>query len=127
MEVDYLLYHEDYKNIEKMVEGLTDCPDGLFHPRWRMRQGVATSFNGQGWSDVHVRDMEKVGRNVLRYNVTLPSRYSYPALVTAQLIDKDWMVKVRYRDTDEDDPWTYMKCEFPEGTTYDLPDGWQEV
>jgi hypothetical protein len=126
MQVDYLLYHEDRSKIEGMLECLTACDDGLFLPRMRARWHVATSGNGPRWSGVICRDLLRVGANVLRYNVTLPSTYPYPELVAALLIDKGWQVKVRYRNADADDPWTYMKCDFPEGTEYALPAGWQE-
>jgi hypothetical protein len=75
---------------------------------------------------VTLRSLRLLGTNVLQNNVTLPSTYPYPELVAALLIDKGWQVKVRYRNTAADDPWTYMKCEFPEGTEYALPVGWQE-
>ena len=44
------------------------------------------------------------------------------------LIDNGWEVKVRYRNvvSTPDGPWTYMKCEFPEGSEYALPDDWQK-
>ena len=126
MQVDYLLYNEDYNKIEGMLEGLTDRPDGLFDPRWRSLMHVATSGNGTRWDDVTLRRLQRVGTNVLEYNVTLPSTYPYPEVVAALLIDKGWQVKVRYRNADTHDPWTYMKCEFPEDITYALPAGWQE-
>ena len=69
MQVDYLLYHEDYKKIEGMLEGLMDRPDGLFNPRWRRRMYVATSGNGPRWSDVTVQYLQRVDTNVLQYNV----------------------------------------------------------
>ena len=126
MQVDYLLYHEDYKKIEGMLEGLTDRPDGLFDPRWRGRRHVAWGGNGTRWSDVTLRRLQRVGTHVLEYNVTLPITDPYPAMVAALLIDRGWLVKVRYRNADNGDEWTYMKCEFPEGTEYDLPDDWEE-
>ena len=73
-----------------------------------------------------LRHLERVGRNVLQYNVTLPSTSAYPEEVAALLINQDWMVKVRYRNADIGDEWTYMKCEFPEGAEYSLPDDWDE-
>ena len=121
MQVDYLLYHEDYKKIEGMLECLKDRPDGLFSPRWRGRMHVAWGWNGPRWSDVTLRRLQRVGTNVLEYNVTLPSTDEYPELVGAQLIDRGWLVKVRYRNAESHDPWTYMKCEFPVGTVYDHP------
>ena len=65
-----------------------------------------------------LRVIKTVGRNVLQYNVTLPWRYVYPKFVTSVLIENGWEVKVRYRNVDHtpDGPWTYIKCEFPEGT-----------
>jgi hypothetical protein len=126
MQVDYLLYHEDHKKIEGILKGLTDRPDGLFDPRWRSRMHVTTSGNGSRWSDVTPRSLRILGTNILQYNVTPPSTHPYPELVSALLSDKDWQVKVRYRNTTVDDPWTYMKCEFPEDIEYALPVGWQE-
>ena len=120
MQVDYLLYHEDYKKIEGMLEGLTDCLDGLFERRWRGRMHVAWGGNGPRWSDVTLRRLQRVGSNVLEYKVTLPSTEAYPELVAAQLIDHGWMGKVRYRNTDAHDPWTYMKCEFPEVAVFSV-------
>ena len=78
MEVDYLLYHEDNNKIERMLEGLTARPDGLFDPEWREQQGLAANVRGRGWRDVKLRDIKKVGMHVLQYNVTLASRYFYP-------------------------------------------------
>ena len=127
MQVDYLLYHEERSKVERMLEGLTDCVDGLFDCRWRKRWRVADSWNGPTWPDVTFVHFELVGINVLRYNVTLPNAREYPALVAAELIDKGWLVKVRYRDGDTNSPWRYnMKCEFPEGTEYALPVDWKE-
>jgi len=122
MEVDYLLYHEDYKKIEGMLQGLTDDAVGLFDPNWRNRMHLADDWTR--WSGVICRDLQRVGTNVLQYNVTLPRTYSYPGLVAALLIEGGWLVKVRYRNAG--DPWTYMKCEFPDGTQYALPADWQE-
>ena len=126
MEVDYLLYHEDRNKIERMLEGLKACADGLFNPNWRKSQGLDTTSRRRGWHGVTLRDIKKVGRNVLQYNFTLPSRHVYPTFVAAVLIDNEWEVKVRYRNVvnTPDGPWTYIKCEFPEGTEYALPDGW---
>ena len=87
MQVDYLLYHEDYKKIEGMLEDLTDCLDGLFEPRWRGRMHVAWGGNGPIWHNVTLRRLQRVGTNVLQYNVTLPSTYPYPEVVAALLID----------------------------------------
>ena len=126
MQVDYLLYNEDYNKIEGMLEGLKYDRDGLFEPKWRCRMHVADGWNGPIWHNVTCRHLERVGTNVLQYNVTLPSTYPYPELVAALLIDHGWEVKVRYRNADAHDPWTYMKCEFPEGTRYALPAGWRE-
>jgi hypothetical protein len=58
--------------------------------------------------------------------VTLPFTEPYPELVAALLIDHGWLGKVRYRNADAQNPWTYMKCEFPEGTEYALPVDWKE-
>jgi hypothetical protein len=126
MQVDYLLYHKHYTKIEGMLDHLTACDDGLFLPRMRAAWHVATSGNGPRWSGVTCRHLERVGTNVLQYNVTLPSTYQYPELVAAQLINQGWEVKVRYRNADAHDAWTYMKCEFPEGTRYALPADWRE-
>ena len=104
MQVDYLLYNEDHNKIEGMLEGLTVYPDGLFEPKWRRRHYVSDSWNGPVWSGVTLRLLQRVGTNVLQYNVTRPSRYSYPQVVAALLIDKGWQVKVRYRNADADDP-----------------------
>jgi hypothetical protein len=45
MQVDYLLYHEDYKKIEGMLEGLTDCsnPSGV---DITMHQTAGTDLHG---------------------------------------------------------------------------------
>lgn len=127
MQVDYLLYHEDRSKVDRMLEGLTDCVDGLFDCRWRRRWRVADSWNGPSWSDVTFVHFGRVGINVLRYNVTLPKTREYPALVAAELIEKGWLVKVRYRSDDTNSPWRYnMKCEFPEGTEYAHPVEWKE-
>ena len=74
------------------------------------------------------RMLEGLNDRAVQYNVTLPSRYEYPDLVAAVLIDKGWEVKVRYRNVEHtpDGTWTYIKCDFPEGTEYALPDGWQK-
>ena len=125
MQVDYLLYNEDYNKIEGMLEGLTVYRDGLFEPRWRNRMHVADGWNGPIWHNV-TRYLQRVGTNVLQYNVTLPSTYPYPEVVAALLIDHGWEVKVRYRNADAHDPWTYIQCEFPEGTRYALPADWRE-
>ena len=126
MQVDYLLYNEDHNKIEGMLEGLTVYPDGLFEPKWRNRMHVAHGWNGPIWHNVTRRHLQRVGTNVLEYNVTLPSTYPYPEVVAALLIDHGWEVKVRYRDAVTHDPWTYIQCEFPEGTRYALPADWQE-
>jgi hypothetical protein len=128
MQVDYLLYHEDRSKVDRMLECITDVPEGLFEPWWwRKRMRVAHSWNEPTWSDVTFIHFERVGINVLRYNVTLPKTREYPALVAALLIDKGWLVKVRYRNDDTNSPWRYnMKCEFPEGTEYAHPVDWKE-
>jgi hypothetical protein len=126
MQVHYLLYNEDHNKIEGMRQDLTDCPDGLFDPRWLRRMHVADDWNGREWDDVIFIHLDRVGTNVLRYNVTLPRTDEYPALVAALLIDHGWEVKVRYRNDEANYPWTYMKCDFPEGTRYALPADWQE-
>ena len=125
MQVDYLLYHEERSKIEGMLHALTACDDGLFDPRWRHRNHLAAAST-TSWSHVTCRRLQRVGTNVIQYNVTLPSKYSYPELVAALLVEAGWEVKVRYRNADAGDPWTYMKCEFPDGTQYALPAGWQE-
>jgi hypothetical protein len=79
MQVDYLLYNEDYTKIDGMFEGLTDCADGLFEPKWRCRMHVADGWNGPEWPDVTFIHFELVGMNVLRYNVTLPRTAEYPS------------------------------------------------
>jgi hypothetical protein len=126
MQVDYLLYNEDYKKIEGMLENLTVYRDGLFNPEDRRRMYVADGRNGPEWHNVTCRHLQRLATNVLQYNVTLPSTYPYPELVAAQLINQGWEVKVRYRNADAREPWTYMKCEFPEGTRYALPADWRE-
>ena len=129
MQVDYLLYHEDRSKIDAMLEGLKDCAHGLFDGRVRRRWRVANSWNGPSMfcSDVTFIHFERVGINVLRYNATLSSTREYPELVAAELIDKGWLVKVRYRNDDPNSPWRYnMKCEFPEGTEYAHPVDWKE-
>ena len=127
MQVDYLLYHEDYKKVESILELITGYPGGLFDHRWRKRMHVTDSWNGPEWDDVTFIRFERVGTNVLRYNVTLPSTNEYPALEAALLMDKGWLVKVRYRNDDPNSPWRYnMKCEFPEGTEYAHPVDWKE-
>ena len=123
MEVDYLLYHEERSKIEGMLDALTACDDGLFDPRWRRRNHLATSWNGKRWNHVTCRHLQRVGTNVLQYDVTLPSKRSYPELVAALLIESGWEVKVRYRNVDAMDrrrQWTIIQCQFPEGTEYTL-------
>ena len=124
MEVDYLLYHEDSSKIEKILGNLTAEEDGLFDPRFRYRNYLATTQNGKRWKHVHCRHLQRVGPHVIQYNITLPARRSYPELVAALLIEAGWEVKVRYRNTDATDhrrQWTIIQCEFPEGTEYTVP------
>ena len=126
MQVDYLLYHEERSKIEWMLDALTACDDGLFDPYFRERQHVATSRNGKRWKHVTCRHLQRVGPHVLQYDVTLPSKRSYPELVAALLIESGWEVKVRYRNVDAMDrrrQWTIIQCQFPEGTEYTLADG----
>ena len=123
MQVDYLLYHEERSKIEGMLDALTVCDDGLFDPRWRRRNHLATSWNGKRWKHVTCRHLQRVGTNVLQYDVTLRSNRSYPELVTALLVEAVWEVKVRYRNVDAMDrrrQWTIIQCQFPEGTEYTL-------
>ena len=123
MQVDYLLYNDDYNRIDGMFKGLTACPDGLFNPAWPMRMQTREQhvWNGPEWPYATFIHFELVGKNVLRYNVTLPRTDKYPASFAALLIDHGWEVKVRYRNDEVNCPWTYMKCEFPGGGRYALP------
>jgi hypothetical protein len=122
MEVDYLLYHEDSSKIEKMLENLTAEDDGLFDPRCRYNNHLATTGNAKRWKHVRVRHLQRVGPHVIQYNVTLPPKRSYPELVAALLIEAGWEVKVRYRNVDATRQWTIIQCQFPEGTEYTLPE-----
>ena len=126
MEVDYLLYHADSSLIQHMHRNLTLWDDGLFDPRFRYRNHLATTQNGKRWKHVHCRHLQRVGPHVIQYNITLPARRSYPELVAALLIEAGWEVKVRYRNVDAMDrrrQWTIIQCQFPEGTEYTLADG----
>ena len=125
MEVDYLLYHKDSSLIQHMHRNLTLWDDGLFDPRWRYRNHLATTGNGKRWKHVRCRHLQRVGPHVIQYNVTLPARRSYPELVAALLIEAGWEVKVRYRNlyaTHDRFQWTIIKSEFPEGTEYTVPE-----
>ena len=131
MQVDYLLFHEDKLAVDKMLQHLTAKSDFLFDTASRRAFGLSTvsrTFmnHEQTWDNVTVRAFGRVGRNVIEYNVTLPSTYTYPELVAAALIEKGWWVKVRYRNTQATNAWTYIQSEFPEGTAYTRPSGWVE-
>ena len=131
MQVDYLLFHEDKLAVDKMLQHLTAKSDFLFDTASRRAFGLSTvsrTFmnHEQTWDNVAVRAFGRVGINVIEYNVTLPSTYAYPELVAAALIEKGWWVKVRYRNIEAINAWTYIQSEFPEGTAYTRPSGWVE-
>ena len=127
MEVDYLLFHVDHNQVDRMMTALGHTSDFLFKTNLRRDFGLSTvsrtlMTHEYTWDNVRVRGFSRVGRNVLQYQVTLPAVYDYPAFVAAALIEKNWEVKVRYRDIG--DQWTYIQSEFPDGTTYTLPWDW---
>jgi hypothetical protein len=128
MEVDYLLFHEDHTQVDRMMATLQQNGRFLFDTAWRRQFGLSTvsqTFmpHEHTWYDVRVRGFSREqGTNVVHYQVTLPVTYDYPEFVAAALIEKDWHVKVRYRHSG--DPWTYIQSEFPLGTTYTLPADW---
>ncbi len=131
MQVDYLLFHEDKSAVDKMLQHLAEQTDFLFDTAGRRAFGLSTvsrTFmnHEQTWHNVTVGPFRRVGEHVIEYNVTLPSAYDYPELVAAALIEKGWWVKVRYRNTEATDAWTYIQSEFPEGTAYTRPSGWVE-
>ena len=84
MEVDYLLYHQDRNKIDRMLEGLTKGenkrPNGLFNTEWLEETAQLPETGMRGWRDVRLLNIniKKLGRNVLRYNVTLPGMFTYP-------------------------------------------------
>ena len=130
MQVDYLLFHEDKSEVDKMLQHLRAKSDFLFDTASRRAFGLSTvsqtfPTHEHTWYNVTVRAFgRRVGQNVIEYNVTLPSTYTYPELVAAALIEKEWWVKVRYRNTQATNAWTYIQSEFPEGTAYTRPSGW---
>ena len=128
MEVDYLLYHEDSAKVDKMMDALSRRNDFLFNTTARAEFGLSTHSrtfmqHEHTWQNVAVRGFGRVGRNVVEYRVTLPSVYVYPEFVAAALIEKNWEVKARYRESGK--AWTYEHSDFPAGTTYTRPADWQ--
>jgi hypothetical protein len=129
MEVDYLLFHEDRTQVDRMMAALQQNSNFLFNTTCRRDFRLSTvsrtfMSHEHTWDNVTVRGFSREqGTNVVHYQVTLPGVYDYPELVAAALIEKDWHVKVRYRHSG--DPWTYIQSEFPLGTTYTLPADWQ--
>ncbi len=126
MDVDYLLFHEDKKKVDDLVERLAKHDTFLFRGFHRFQNGYLMGVGEdylKSW-DVKVREISRLGENVLGYNVTLENCEEYPELVAATLIEKEWRVKVRYRTGGG--TWEYVQSEFPDDCVYAHPDGWRD-
>ena len=124
MEVDYLLFHEEKHKVEKLL-GMPQV-NGIFlfrgHHRWQAGYLLGGGDAQYTSSEASVRQMQRLGENVIGYDVTLPNCEEYPELMAAILIELGWLVKVRYRKVGG--TWCYVKCEFPAGYTYTHLGGW---
>jgi hypothetical protein len=126
MDVDYLLFHEDKKKVDDLVERLSKHGTFLFRGFHRFLNGYLMRDGERyfkSW-DVKVREISRLGENVLGYNVTLENCEEYPELVAVTLIEKGWRVKVRYRTGGG--TWEYVQSEFPDDCVYAHPDGWRD-
>ena len=123
MEVDYLLFHEERQKVEMMEDKLAVHDTFLFRGYHRWQNGYLMGGAGEHESwEASCRGLQRLGVNVLGYNVTLAHFDTYPELVAAILIEKGWLVQVRYRTAGE--PWHYVQSEFPAGCAYAKPAGW---
>ena len=126
MDIDYLLFHEDKKKVDDLVVRLAKHGTFLFRGFHRMDNDYLVGNEGiyfKSW-DAKVREIKRLGENVLGYNVTLENCEEYPELVTAILIEKGWCVKVRYRTGGG--TWQYVQSEFPDDCVYAHPAGWRD-
>ena len=123
MEVEYLLFHEEKHKVEKLLSTLQVNGIFLFRGYHRWQTGYIFGGDAQYTSwDASARRVQRLGDNVIGYDVTIQNCDEYPELVGAILIELGWLVKVRYRQVGG--AWCYLKCQFPAGCAYAHPGGW---